>query len=400
MTSATAATAVRDPVPRLVSTSGGGSGLPYAMWRPQMQTFLMHHGIEERDYTQEIPQWEDLLKVVRADAVAREQAAFALLLKGGAGASSSNAEKREAAPDDQQLAAKQLAIGAIGRAKKAFGFLYAALPTDLKLLVAGVPQGYAYGIWVLLETKFRNTEQDNVGDLWAQFVNLAQEPEEKFDEYKARADAVLALLTHAKETPPAGLYSYVLLWKLQPRYEQAVLALKASGQIKDPAKIDWASVVGFMSNHERSQGRYDDTLREGHGEGGPRAFATRSRGQAQTQANGSNYECYNCGETGHIARNCEQERRRPRRDKKPETRGANRDRRTVQQDEPADRSSSEEDDETSRDAQRRHKREPGGERANAVRSHVADRQAGDRGKGGQPYAQESEDEKATFSCSY
>ena len=254
-----------------------------------------------------------------------------------------------------------------------------------------MPQGYAYGIWVLLETKFRNTEQDNVGDLWAQFVNLAQEPEEKFDEYKARADAVLALLTHAKETPPAGLYSYVLLWKLQPRYEHAVLALKASGQIKEPARIDWASIVAFMSNHERSQGRYDGR----EGEDGSRAFATRSRGQAQTQAHGSNMiECYNCGEKGHIARNCEQGRRR-RGDKRSETRGAHRDRRTVQQDEPADRSSSDDEDEDddTRDAQRRHKREPGGERANAVRSHVADRRATDRGKGGQPYAQESEDEE-------
>jgi hypothetical protein len=81
MASATAATAVRDPVPRLASTSGSGAGLPYSMWRPQMQTFLMHQGIEERDYTQEIPQWEELLKVMRADAVAREQAAFALLLR-------------------------------------------------------------------------------------------------------------------------------------------------------------------------------------------------------------------------------------------------------------------------------------------------------------------------------
>ena len=120
MPSATA-TAVRDQVPRLASTSGGGAGLPYAMWRPQMQTFLMHQGIEERDYTQEIPQWKDLLKVVRADAVAREQAAFALLLSGGGAATSASTKgKREADPDDQQLAAKQLAIGAIGRAKNAF----------------------------------------------------------------------------------------------------------------------------------------------------------------------------------------------------------------------------------------------------------------------------------------
>jgi hypothetical protein len=57
--------------PRLASSSGGSaSGLPYASWRPQMQTFLMRLSIEERDYTKEIPQWKELCAAVSADTAA------------------------------------------------------------------------------------------------------------------------------------------------------------------------------------------------------------------------------------------------------------------------------------------------------------------------------------------
>ena len=36
-----------------------------------------------------------------------------------------------------------------------------------------------------------------------------------------------ALLEHAKEPPSARMYAFMLLDRLQPRYKQAVLALKA-----------------------------------------------------------------------------------------------------------------------------------------------------------------------------
>ena len=45
-----------------------------------MQTYLMRNGIEERDYTEEIPQWTRLVQAVLTDARAEEQAAIASLL--------------------------------------------------------------------------------------------------------------------------------------------------------------------------------------------------------------------------------------------------------------------------------------------------------------------------------
>src|SRR5689334_887380 len=118
-------------VPRLVAAAGGG-GLPHAVWRPQMQTFLMQHGIEESD-----------------DAQTRRAAAIATVLgvasgsKGGVSASSPGPSPKAELLTDEQKAAKKEVSELIARSRKAYGFLYAALPTDLRQLIADVPQGYA-----------------------------------------------------------------------------------------------------------------------------------------------------------------------------------------------------------------------------------------------------------------
>ena len=156
-----------------------------------------------------------------------------------------------------------------------------------------------------------NTEQDNVGELWDKFTALAQAGEESFDEYKARVDEVYSLLAHAKDKPSAGQYAHRLLWKLSLRYRPAVLALRASGRLKDADKIDWGETVAFINNHERSEMRLTSGLdadlvaaavrqapaRRGAGTGGG---ADDDR-HATAFANG---ECFKCGQKGHIARFC------------------------------------------------------------------------------------------------
>src|SRR5690242_2260519 len=127
-------------VPRLVAAAGGG-GLPHAVWRPQMQTFLMQHGIEESDYAHEIPLWREIVAAVGDDAQTRRAAAIATVLgvapvsKGGANSPSPKVELT-----DEQKAAKKEVSELIARSRKAYGFLYAALPTDLRQLIADVPQ--------------------------------------------------------------------------------------------------------------------------------------------------------------------------------------------------------------------------------------------------------------------
>ena len=212
-------------------------------------------------------------------------------------------------------------VPTIGRSRKAFGFLFAALPADLRQLVADVPQGYAFGIWSFLEKKFRNTEQDSVMALWERLTTVSAEPDETFDAYKARVDSVTELLTHAKQTVPPGLYASLLLWRLQPRYATAVLTLKTGDRLKDPATIDWSAIAEYMGQYERSQLALGDT--DGAGD---RAMAMRNKpaggGSKSKKPPGDfkDVECFNCHKYGHYANDCPLPDRRQKLGKK---KGAN-----------------------------------------------------------------------------
>lgn len=284
-----------------------------------MQTYLMRNGIEERDYTEEIPEWTRLVLAVQMDARAEEKAAIAAVLAGLPDSASSVKQEdtvAAAAQKEHGSSTKQRVAALIGRSRKAYGILYASLPADLRLLVADVPQGYAYGIWTFLEKKFRNTEQDNVAALWAEFVNLSQTSSENFDEYKARVDSIVELLTHAKQQPPPGLYMTLLLWKLQPRYATAVLTLKTGDRMKDPTKIDWTAIVEYMGQYERSQHGLEGT------DVSDRTMAARARSPPKKKVTSGGpaskplpsrpqiplceVKCYNCQEFGHYASSCDQ----------------------------------------------------------------------------------------------
>jgi hypothetical protein len=300
---ASSAPASVDAKAPLLASASGGAGAPHALWRPQMQTFLMRHGIEERDYAREIAQWRALAAAVQTDAEADEQDAIALVL-GGASAALPPVKRQAQTPEE--VKAKKTIADLISRSRKAYGYLYAALPVDLRPLIADVPQGYAFGIWSFLEKKFRNTEQDTVMALWERITTIAQEADETHDMYKARVDSVAELLAHAKQTLPPGLYASLLLWRLQPRYNTAVLTLKTSDRLKDPAVIDWPAIAEYMAQYERSQLGLGDT--EGAGD---RAMAARNKPSASTGGgkppggrDTSDVECYNCHRLGHYASSC------------------------------------------------------------------------------------------------
>lgn len=311
---------VKLTIPLLASASGAGNGLPYPLWRPQMQTFLMRAGIEKRDYEEEIARWEELSNAVETDARTEEQDAVELLLGSGGSAS---AVKKEPA-DEARAKAKKRVAEWVGRTRKAYGYLHAALPSDLRQLVAEVPQGYAFGVWSFLEKKFRNTEQDSVMALWKKFSALQQEQEESFDVYKARVDAVRELLVHAKQTPPPGLYASLLLWNLQPRYATAVLTLKTGDKLKDPAAVDWAYIVEYMAQYERTQRH---TEGEAAGDSARRTMAVLA-GTPQQQSRSpvgsskkktaqdlSKVDCYYCKKLGHYASDCPAVKEKERRQK-------------------------------------------------------------------------------------
>ncbi len=288
---------VHAQVPRLVP---GG----YAAWRPVMENVLMRAGVAPRDYKEQNADWAALVAAVDRWTTADEEASIAYALGRVSASSSSTAGPTTAAEKE----ARRGAAEAVARARRAYALLYQALSDELRRLVANVELGDGYGLWSWLEKRFQSTEQDNVGDLWDAFTQLSQESDESFDPYKARVDHVYGLLAHAKDKPSAGLYAHRLLWKLSARYNPAVLALKASGKLKEAEKINWDEIVAFINNHERSEQRLngDDTM-DGHAmatmpaRGGQRG--AHRDGAAETR------DCFNCGKTGHLARNCKEGRR-------------------------------------------------------------------------------------------
>ena len=210
---------------------------------------------------------------------------------------------------------------------KAYGALWSALPEELRAQARqSVPENFAYGLAHWLETKLQSTEQDNVGELLAQWVALRQEDDESFDAYRARVNHVLALLDHAKEKPSARQHAFMLLDRLQPRYKQAVLALKLGDLLKEPDEIEWDKVTAFVNQHERNEQRMgaegpDSAALVAAVRGSdsaaqqPRAasnggWTKRSGHQRRGGGNGDQRGqqdkrvCFRCDEQGHVAAVC------------------------------------------------------------------------------------------------
>lgn len=167
--------------------------------------------------------------------------------------------KAEAKVTEELKAARKIITATVKRSSEVFGAIFAALPEELKSQVAHIEQGWAYGLWHWLETKYQSTEDDSIGALIAQWTSLKQDEGESFDAYRARLNKVSYLLKKANEEPSANMYAYMLLDKLLPRHQQAVLALKASDKLKDKTKVNWDEVTMFINAHERSEDRSDDT---------------------------------------------------------------------------------------------------------------------------------------------
>ena len=204
--------------------------------------------------------WVTMTRNVEEWAADELDSALALISGLTGSASSTSAAKVDptvssGTVSEQMKAARKLVGATVERSRKAYGIVYTSLPDELRPQIGHIPNGWAYGLWHWLETKFQSTEEDSVGDLLASWTQLRQEDDESFDSYRARVNKLRELLKNAKEEPSARMYAYIMLDRLHSRYKPAVLALKAGGQVKDASMIAWDTVTAFINSHERSEQR-------------------------------------------------------------------------------------------------------------------------------------------------
>lgn len=317
----------------------------YAAWKPSMNVYLQRHGaadVHTEPQTQE--EWlRDCSNVAAWNKQALAAARIAALgagagaagdggsASGGSNAGGSNAGLKEEALSAEAKAGRLLVANHVERSRQAYGRLFSALPEELRLQVAHLPQGWAFGLWQWLERKFQSTEADNVQLLLKRWIHLSMNDGESFDAYRARVNELASLLKHAKEEQSPQMYAMMLLHKLHSRYNAVVLALETGPMLKDKAAVDWDAVTALINAHERKEhqmaedagvgsakamaaGRSEETWgapksapshqqgdRHVHWQDSGSASAGRSRQSPRTLAD---VQCFGCGEFGHIKQYC------------------------------------------------------------------------------------------------
>jgi transposase InsO family protein len=296
------------------------SGAEYSAWAPSMDVFLQRAGAESiHKKAAARESWVMASSRVALWADEEMARALQLALDDGAGSSSgsSNGNTAVAPQSDEMKAARRVVSQMVERSRKVYGHIFAALPEELRAQVeTALPQGWAAGLWRWLEDKFQSTEEDRVGDLLAQWIGLRQ-TDELFDAYAARVDKLKMLLESAKETQSERMYGYMLLDRLLPPYKPAVLALKASGSVKEAVtNKSWEKVKAFINTHERDEQRLDGASGSENKVMGIREKERFHRATSATPL--SEVQCFNCKKFGHYRSACgEPKRSRPAGDRPP-----------------------------------------------------------------------------------
>jgi hypothetical protein len=309
------------------------SGAQYAQWVGPMDVFLERfgaNGVHTRVLTPK--QWKEYQSNVKLWSEAAFDEAAALLFgppsaaSGSSSSSSSNSgqlvkNEPDSGVNPEVKAARKVITQHVENSIRVYGVIYSTLPEELRPQVeTAIASGCAYALWKWLEEKFQSTEQDSVGELLSQWVGLVMNEDELYDAFRARVDKLKSLLTLAQEAPSPRMYSHMMLEKLLPKYKPAVLALKAGGQLKDAAKIDWVAVIAFMNSHEREEVRqggenaWANAATRGWTPNGSGAGAKPAWKPAAQNGSGvseqrerrplSSVECYNCHEYGHYKSDC------------------------------------------------------------------------------------------------
>ena len=319
----------------VASTAGGSSAvkLPrltsvsYAKWRPDAENSFKRYGYKEHDYKKEIKNYEDVKAYADSlDDKEREDATnfiLAKLKKSGSSASASNSPAVVKDANDEEQAHNKMIRGVIERSNRVYALLYESLSDDIRVLVnnnSAIVDGYGYSLWKWLEDKYQSTEGDSVGKLWSDFTTAMQREDEDWEKHKAKVDAIVRLLTAAKQVVPPALYATILLDRLVPKYNGIKMAIDSTKELgKDRENIEWSVVSKFVQAQERTMERQSDPEMIGTSAREAQAMSATSQSSTQNTRKPSpplqksddpdlpfkgKDTCWCCGKKGHSFRDC------------------------------------------------------------------------------------------------
>lgn len=312
------------------------TSVSYAMWRPDAENSFKQYGLKESDYKKEIKNYREMKRYADLVDEKLQEAAIDYALAqlsvsvsattSAVKAPNSYASRSLTSDDEREKSHQKMIRGVIDRSERAYALLYESLPDDIRELVnnnSTIVDGYGYSLWKWLELKFQSTEGDSVGKLWSDFTTAMQHNDEDWEKHKAKVDAIVRLLTAAKQVVPPALYATILLDRLVPKYNGIKMAIDSTKELgKDRENVDWSVVSKFVQAQERTIERQNNPELGYASEREAQAMSVRGR-RAPNQSSRipsnarfaeQNPElpfkgkdcCWFCGINNHSFRNCYQ----------------------------------------------------------------------------------------------
>jgi hypothetical protein len=242
----------------------------------------------------------------------------------GTGSSTPTSSSGSTTPKYTEDQKKQM-IDRVTQCQKLYRLIYNSLTLETRVLIGrDILTGHVYALWKWVEEQFQPTASDNIGEIFMKFFHSFQGKDQSFDEWRAWVNELRRVLESAGQTITPEMYVWVLLDKLQPRHEQAVLALKASGKLTDKKIVDWNEIATFINTQERSKNRQESdgvvsaawaNAATSSRAAVPRTYSGNSnnRSNESSDSNGSKkivtvnmdeIQCGNCRDYGHVAKVC------------------------------------------------------------------------------------------------
>ena len=176
------------------------------------------------------------------------------------------------------------------KSERAYAILLNLLDDEVIDLVAHVEAGDAHGVWTVLLETYETKSTASLCYTLDQFMNIKfDDGRESFDVYKARFMNLLVALKEMGEVVSLAIQRYVILRGLPDTYEALVQSLK----IND--KLSMEETYIHIKDYYEMQKR-DQYVREDK----EKAYSMVAR----RYGNGGGRDCYICGHSDHLMRNC------------------------------------------------------------------------------------------------